>query len=118
MQVPLQLSFHNVRHSNAIEDLVRRKAVSLERFFDRITACRVAVAAPHHKHHKGNQFHIRIEVSVPGEKIVISRDPGPKQTHEDMYAAVRDAFRAATRQLEATTASRRQRTRISDVMTA
>jgi hypothetical protein len=37
---------------------------------------------------------------VPGAALVINRDPGQDQAHEDVYVAMRDAFDAAERRLE------------------
>jgi hypothetical protein len=43
---------------------------------------------------------VRIEISVPGEHLVVGRSPDAHIAHEDPYVAARDAFRAAHRQLE------------------
>ncbi|MBA2663033.1 MAG: HPF/RaiA family ribosome-associated protein, partial [Bradymonadaceae bacterium] len=45
------------------------------------------------------QYRVRIDMSVPGEELVVSRDPGSSQAHNDLYIAIRDAFNAAERQL-------------------
>ena len=100
MQTPLQVTFHNLPHSTAVEEFIRTKAEKLEQFCDRITSCKVAVEAPHHHQTKGNEFHVRVEVVVPGEVIVIDRDPGEREAHSDVYIAIRDAFRVAARQVE------------------
>lgn len=47
MRLPLQISFRNMESSPAIAAKVRERANRLERLFDRITACRVVIAAPH-----------------------------------------------------------------------
>jgi len=72
----------------------------LEQFCDHIIGCRVAVEAEHHHQHQGNLYKIRIDLSVPHKQIVVSRDHHDKQSHEDIYVALRDAFEAAKRQLE------------------
>ena len=43
MQVPLQIVFEHIGHSDALEAAVRREAQRLERFYPRITSARVAV---------------------------------------------------------------------------
>jgi ribosome-associated translation inhibitor RaiA len=100
MQVPLHITFHGVDQSPALETRIREHTAKLEQFFDRITRCEVAVELPHQHHRHGKQWHIRITLSVPGQDIVVSRDPGVEEAHEDPYIAVRDAFLAARRQLE------------------
>ena len=100
MDHPLQISFRNMDHSEAIEAKVRERATKLENFYGHITRCRVVVEAPERRHHKGKLYHVRIDLAVPGRELVVSRHPGKKHAHEDVYVAVRDAFNAARRQLE------------------
>jgi cold shock CspA family protein/ribosome-associated translation inhibitor RaiA len=100
MQFPLQLSFRGIPPSEAVEARVREYVERLEHFYPRITSCRVMVEAQHHRHHKGNVYHVRINVSVPGREIVVKRDPAEHVAHQDLYVALRDAFAAATRQIE------------------
>ena len=101
MQVPLQIVFEHVEHSDALEAAVRKEAQRLERFHDRITSARVVIARPQHRHHKGDTYCVRIHVAVPGGKhIDISRDPVATGRHEDAHVTIRDAFDAAGRQLQ------------------
>jgi ribosomal subunit interface protein len=100
MQLPLEITFHGVEHSDAVEARIREKAAKLEQHCHNITSCRVAVEAEHHHQHHGNLYKVRIEISVPQKHIVVSRDHHDKQAHQDVYVALRDAFSAATRQLE------------------
>ena len=66
MQIPLQISFHGMEPSPAIEARIREKAAKLERFHDRIVGCKVVIEAPHRHHHKGKLYNVRIDISVPG----------------------------------------------------
>ncbi len=100
MQLPIRISFHGMDASPAVESRIHELAAKLEQFHDRITRCDVAVEQPHHRHQKGNQWHVRIDMTVPGHEIVVSHDPGKDEDHEDVYVALRDAFAAARRQLE------------------
>lgn len=100
MQVPLQISFRGLPHSDAIEARVREKAEWLENFHDRIMSCRVVVEAPHRHQHKGKLYNVRVDVTVPGTELVANRAPGEHQAHQDVYVAIRDAFEAMRRQLE------------------
>ena len=100
MQQPLQITYRDFPRSDALDADIRDKAAKLEQFYDRIMACRVVVEAPHSHHHKGNLFHIRIDLTVPGSELVVKRAPKEHHAHEDPYVAVRDAFDAARRQLQ------------------
>ncbi len=100
MQIPLQVIFRGIPHSDAVEAKIREKAAKLEKFHSHIMGCRVAVEAEHHSHHQGNQYHIRIDITTPRKELVISREHHDKKAYEDVYVAIRDAFNAAARQLE------------------
>ena len=100
MKVPLEITFRNVPRSQAVEERIRTKAAKLDRFYDRITGCRVVVEAPHNRHQKGNTYHVRIDLSVPGHEIVVNREPERNPDHQDLWVAIRDAFNAAQRQLQ------------------
>lgn len=101
MQVPLQITFEHLDHSDALEAAVHKEAERLEHFHDRITSIRVVLARPQHRQHKGNIYSVRIHIAVPGGRhIDINRDPATSGRHEDMHVTIRDAFDAAGRQLQ------------------
>jgi ribosomal subunit interface protein len=115
MKLPLQIVFRNLDPSDAIEAKVRERAEKLEHFSKEIMSCRVVVEA-HHKHqHKGNLYHVRVDVKVPGAEFVASREPAEHQAHEDVYVAVRDAFDAVRRQLEDHERQRRRQVKAHEV---
>jgi ribosomal subunit interface protein len=95
MQVPLQITFHDVTHSDALENHIREKVQKLEQFYSALIGCKVVVDQPGLHQHKGKPFNIRIDLTVPGGEIVVDR-----QKDEDVYVALRDAFDAARRKLE------------------
>jgi cold shock CspA family protein/ribosome-associated translation inhibitor RaiA len=100
MQIPVEITFKELARSDALEARVREWVEKLERVYDRIVRCEVMIETPHRHHRNGRQYHVRIRLTVPGGEIVASHDPGPDETHEDAYVALRDAFTAARRQLE------------------
>lgn len=101
MQVPLELVFEDMDPSDAIETRLRKEAAKLELFSDRITSARVVVAKPHRHGRKGNTYRVRIHITMPGgHEVVVNRDPGDRNAHEDVYVTIRDAFGAARRQLQ------------------
>jgi hypothetical protein len=100
MELPLRVSFRGMRRSRRVDELVRRCADRLASAYDRIQRCDVVVEAPHHRHRRGNQIRVRIAMSVPRGRLVVSRAPAADGAHEDVLVAVRDSFDAARRQLE------------------
>ena len=101
MQLPLQVTFRDIDPSPAIEARIRERAQRLDRFHERIMACRVRVEAPRRQGRKGHIYQIRIELTVPGDTLIINRAQPQSHAHEDVYVAIRDAFEAAERQLDA-----------------
>ncbi len=116
MIIPVQTSFHNVDHSDAVIDRIQKEADKLDQYYDRITSCRVVVEAAHHHRSHGEPFHIRIELGVPGRELVVAHEPTRRAhggdeahphkrddllaPHKDIYIAIRDSFRAMRRQLQ------------------
>jgi ribosome-associated translation inhibitor RaiA len=84
MQVPLQITFHDIDPSEAIEARIQERAAKLEEFCDRITSCRVVVEAPHRRNHKGRLYSVRIDLTLPGAEIVVNREPQLNHAHEDV----------------------------------
>ncbi|MDB5095532.1 MAG: cold-shock protein DNA-binding protein [Candidatus Eremiobacteraeota bacterium] len=114
-----QISYRDVPQSPALDDLIRAEAAKLEHFFGRILNCRVHIEHIHRRHFRGSTFHVRIELSVPGEHLVVNHTDdtrplssgadGPERSgkpterevhHKDPQLAVRDAFRTATSRLQ------------------
>jgi len=99
MQTPVEIIWHNMDPARHVEKRVNQRVARLERFFGRIVRCHVVVEAPHERRRTGNQYEVRLEVSVPGGELAINRKPGNDFAHADVLVAVRDAFDAMERQL-------------------
>ena len=100
MQLPLQITFRHMAPSEAVDAAIRKHAEKLDRFARRIMACRVVVIAPHRHHRQGKLYEIRIDLTIPGEEIAVTREGAENHAHEDVYVAIRDAFNSAARLLE------------------
>ncbi len=100
MQIPLQITFKDMKNSDAIEARVIEKAQKLEQLSKEIISCSVVIEAPNKRHQHGNLFNINIEITLPGTKIVASKHSDQHHAHEDVYVAIRDAFDAVRRQLQ------------------
>jgi cold shock CspA family protein len=100
MKLPLEIAFHNLPHSEALEAEVRSKADKLDEFCSQIMRCRVVVEIPHQHHKHGNFYQVRIDLTVPSEEIAINREAPEHAPYQDVHVAIRDAFDAARRKLE------------------
>jgi cold shock CspA family protein/ribosome-associated translation inhibitor RaiA len=100
MKLEPQITFRNLPHSEEMAAKVRTKVAELEEFCGQIGGCRVVVEVPHRHHERGNFYHVRIDLTVPGKEIVVNREPDERTTSKSFDAALRDAFAAADRRLE------------------
>jgi cold shock CspA family protein len=95
------MRWRSITPSPVVEEEVRDEVAKLEHAFGRITGCSVTLEAPSRHHRQsGSKYRVRIELSVPGGKLVVGRDPTRTWTRGDLYLAVKAAFREARRQLE------------------
>ena len=108
MKLPLQVNFRNMEGSEAMKTNIEERAEKLNQFCDQIMSCRVMVEAQHRHRQAGNIYHVRIDITVPGKELVVSREPHAHHSHTDAYVAIRDAFNAARRQLASFARQRRQ----------
>lgn len=102
MRVPLDIAYTNLAPSETIETNVQARVEKLQKLFDRLLSCRVVVNASQ-RHRPSHMFGIRVEMAVPGEYLVVERQPGlSKETREtDFHAVLNAAFAAAERRLKA-----------------
>jgi ribosome-associated translation inhibitor RaiA len=103
MQKPLEINFNNLDASPAVEADIRERVAKLEKIYERLVHCRVAVNLKHHQQKTDNVFDVRIELVVPGEELVVSHDANHVKQHyvsPNIRTSVRDAFKAAERQLK------------------
>jgi ribosomal subunit interface protein len=100
MKLQPQITFRDFAPSDAIRAAVSARVAELERFCADIAHCRVVIESPHRRHHKGQRFRVRVDLTVPDQQIVAGRNLPAHGAHEDVYVAIRDAFDAAQRQVQ------------------
>ena len=95
MQQPLQVTFHNLPHSDALESEIRARVGKLEAVYERIIGCRIVVGCTHRNATKAKTYEVRIDIQMPGHEIVVSREPVG-----DLRFALNEAFDVARRRLK------------------
>jgi cold shock CspA family protein/ribosome-associated translation inhibitor RaiA len=100
MPMTLQIAFRNMDPSPTAETLVRRRAGELQQFSDRIGTCRVMLEAANRHRLQGRTYHVRVDMALPGGRVVVDQHPGHDHLHEDLTGAIRDAFDVARRRLQ------------------
>lgn len=99
MQRPPTITWRNVEHDPETEADVRRYIAQLDKVNARITGVDVMVERPHGSHGQGNLYRVRVDVHLPGDQVVVKRDPREHHAREDLHVAIRDAFKAVRRQI-------------------
>lgn len=113
MQVPLELAFHHVDHTEWAETEIRDRVAKLEKIYDRLVSCRVKVERSNDAH--GVPPVVQIELGIPGRgDLVIKPDPEHLQRRfqtPDLRNAINESFRIAERQLFELKEQRSRRTK-------
>ena len=100
MQLPVQITFHGLPHSDPIEQYVRVRADKLDTLAARIMGCHVALEMPHRHARQGEHYRVRVDVTLPGGEVVAERSPDEAKPYEDLYAAIDAAFDDVGRRLQ------------------
>jgi hypothetical protein len=56
MQMPLEIAFHNMQPSDAVEAEIRKRVAKLEKVYERLVGCRVSVEGLHKQHRTGQRL--------------------------------------------------------------
>lgn len=97
--MPLQITYRDLEHSDAIDAHIRKRAEKLSIGGAPLQSCRVVVEAPHrHKLH-GRHYVVHIAASTTEGTIIVDRSPDEAREQEMVHAAIDAAFDHAMRQL-------------------
>lgn len=94
MKAAVDVVYRDLDSSDALNEIILKKAGKLSRFSDKIIHSRVVLDTPHNHKTKGKQFRASIELDIKGHPIAIT------QTDESIHVAVRDAFENAERKVK------------------
>jgi ribosome-associated translation inhibitor RaiA len=118
MQLTPIVTFRGIARTKALKAEILARVRKLETYYSRIIGCRVLVELVERHHEAGNRYHVRIELTVPGEEIVVSNEGGLHATARDIgterltkatesdperkhaTVAIREAFDIARRRLQ------------------
>jgi hypothetical protein len=103
MQSPLEIAFHGLQSSPALEVDIRQQVDKLERHCKDLVSCRVTVEASGGKGLPNHHVSVHIQLGLSGRNLDISRDPNhgkDHRAHPGAHSAVHDAFRVAAQQVQ------------------
>ena len=83
MQLTPTITFCGTDPSAALESDIRTRIGKLERYYNSIMGCRVLVELAQRHHQTGNHYHVRIDLTVPGEDIVVAHEASLHATAQD-----------------------------------
>jgi ribosome-associated translation inhibitor RaiA len=113
MSTRVEVHFHGIEKSAAIEQNVRDKVAKLGKLFSRLTSCRVAIEVAQRSADKPKVYLIKIEIAVPKRApIVVSHERTGSHAHTELPLAIRDAFAAAMRKVDGVSAKIGQRSKL------
>lgn len=113
MATQVEVHFHGIEKSEAVEQRVREKVAKLKKHFTQMTSCRVAVEVPQRKADRPKVYQVKIEIGVPRRApVVVTHERTGSHASEDLPLAIREAFDAALRKADDMSAKISQRSRI------
>jgi len=94
MTMSRQITLRHMTYSPGIEEAIRAGIAGLERRFAGIVGCHVIVEAPHLRHQPHVPYRVRLDLSLHGRDFSVTQSH-----HQDIHAALGEAFQAAGRRL-------------------
>jgi ribosomal subunit interface protein len=95
MTFPIQITFHHMDRSEALERAIHEKAEKLGKFHPAIAKMHIAVTSETRHSSSAREYRVRLDVHVKNKEYAVTR-----QADEDVFVAARDAFDAARRVLD------------------
>jgi len=83
MLLPVQVTFRGMKDLTGLEEMVQKEAAKLERFYDRISSCRVVVERPQ-RAESSKLYHVRIDLGLPNGELVVKHAPTIHGTLQDV----------------------------------
>lgn len=98
MDVPPEIAFRDVEPREALKEEIQARITDLEKVYSRLTSCRVMVESASNGG-STERFEVRIDMTVPGNELVVRREPPAQGPRQDVFTAVDEAFDTARRRL-------------------
>jgi hypothetical protein len=112
------VTFRGARHTDSLEAYALKHLEKLQKYGPSIVGAHVIIERADRHHRDGNRWHVRINLRVPGEEIVVAHDATAgaiakgrsrqrlrkgdevERSHRSAHVAVRSAFASARRRLQ------------------
>jgi cold shock CspA family protein/ribosome-associated translation inhibitor RaiA len=96
---PVEIVYENMEATPEAEKQVLRGLDRLERVAPALMGVRVTLARRNLRHRTGDLYEARLELTLPGPDVAVSRTPPRHSESEDLAVAIGEAFDKARREL-------------------
>ena len=101
MKIEPEISYRNIEPSQHLQERVDKEIRQLESIYPDLMSCTVLIEGPSGRRRAGGLATVRIHLTAPGQKdIAVTHVADDNHAHEDVLVSVRDAFKAAQRQIK------------------
>lgn len=100
MDVPPEIAFRNVEPTEELKQGILDGIDKLEEVYDRLVACRVMVEDTTPARHSGNEYKVRLEMSIPNKTVMVEKDHTESEDHVDVHQMLREAFNVGRKRLK------------------
>lgn len=112
MPILREISYRGVDKTPYIEEIIQAKIDKLPQVCPHLSSCRIAVEKPQDHQRTGSPYRVRIDMTIPpGHELVVRREPGEGDLHDELPAVLARAFDAARRLLKQLTDKQRGETK-------
>src|SRR3954462_15154810 len=109
MNIPPEITFHDVDRSEWVESYIVERLQRLDKFAQGITRCHVTLSKEQASHNKGNRYSVMVEVRMPPQHdLAVKKQKEIRDMPGQLPAVINLAFGAIERQVKKTAALRRQ----------
>lgn len=100
MKIAPEITYRDVRKTEALETLVEQQIAKLERYCNYMNSCRVSIEKTHDRPSSGSPYRVRIDITLPpNHELAVAHNPGEAKQYEPVETVIREAFEAARRQV-------------------
>jgi ribosomal subunit interface protein len=108
MNIPPEITFHDVDRSEWVESYIVERLQRLDKFAQGITRCHVTLSKEQASHNKGNRYSVMVEVRMPPQHdLAVKKQKEIRDMPAQLPAVINLAFGAIERQVKKTAALRR-----------
>ena len=99
MDVPPEIAFRNVEATEELKERILEGIDKLEEVYPGLVACRVMVEDTTPGRRSGNEYNVRLELSIPNKTIMVEQDQDPSSDNADVHQMLREAFSVGRKRL-------------------